>query len=127
MRNNRTRVLALFLGASLSIGSVVLAKPVAAQAVCPKGYMCGYDGYNYSGIMFKFADNNPDWRLYGKSDMMSSIYNNGNTHHVRYYDNINYRGEYDCALKDQQNPNVGRMDNRASSNVWFPHPQPCHI
>ncbi|WP_189056382.1 peptidase inhibitor family I36 protein [Longimycelium tulufanense] len=94
---------------------------------CPRGWVCFWTKHGFRGHRGKVAGNNRNWQAFPErycrsgtwDNCASSAYNNGRTHHVRFYQHPNYRGRGINIYKGQSRSSLGWMNDRTSSNKWF--------
>ena len=116
-----------FGGLAVAVGLVssVLAAPTAAQAAftdCPQEIYCLWTEYNGEGSRLFSGSDEPDLRVHGLNDVISSVYNTSSTRGLCLYPDINYYSGSTWTVylppgttSNLRDPNI---DNRVSSVKW---------
>ena len=110
MKLTRTISAAAVVVGLTAAGALMAAPANAAASDCPSGAACAWITSNFSGAELGFQNSISDYGKYGYNDAISSVYNNGNASTVRFYKNINYKGDsFALAIKTGD----GNLNNTA--------------
>ncbi|MDQ0715695.1 hypothetical protein QFZ55_005147 [Streptomyces luteogriseus] len=110
--------------ASLAVASTAFASTAHAEDAstkaasdCPSGWLCVWEGENYTGRMQKVEGNNADLSQYTVfANGYNSIYNNGKSCDFKAYLGKNYTGE--SGIVKRGTKSTGPYTKKFLSNKW---------